>query len=107
MSPTESEQSARGINNKNVDNNQSISRIESVKDDDGQNNMGGVEDLLLSDIHQNQSVNRDAGEHEDLDQLLKTDAFSKEIMMGQTMRDLGSTIKDAKNSSIKQDPNNK
>jgi hypothetical protein len=35
------------------------------------------------------------GEQEDLEQLLKTGAFTKELMMGQTMRDLGSTIKNA------------
>ena len=45
MSPTQSEQSARG--GRQIDNNQSISRIESVKDEDGAN----VEDLLLSDIN--------------------------------------------------------
>lgn len=38
------------------------------------------------------------GEQEDLDQLLKTDGFTKEIMMGSTIRDLGSTIKEAKQS---------
>ena len=36
----------------------------------------------------------DGGE-EDLEQLLKTGAFTKEMMMGQTIRDLGSTIKEA------------
>ena len=30
-----------------------------------------------------------------MDQFLKTGAFTKELMMGQTMRDLSSTIKDA------------
>lgn len=29
-----------------------------------------------------------------MDQFLKTGAFTKEMMMGQTMKDLGSTIKD-------------
>lgn len=40
---------------------------------------------------------QEGGDQEDLDQLLKTDAFSKEMLMGNTMRDLGSTIKEAKN----------
>ena len=31
-----------------------------------------------------------------MDQLLKTDGFTKEMMMGATIRDLGSTIKEAK-----------
>lgn len=39
---------------------------------------------------------QEGGDQEDLDQLLKTDAFTKEMMMGATMRDLGSTIKEAK-----------
>lgn len=97
MSPTESELSARpsGRNNQEMLNNHSISRIESVKDDDGHQ----VEDLMISDIQQNQSVNRGVeGEHEDLDNFLKTGAFTKEMMMGNTMRDLGSTIKDVKAS---------
>ena len=56
------------------------------------------EDLLISDIQQNQSVTRGMGdgEEEDLEKFLKTGAFTKEMMMGQTLRDLGSTIKDAK-----------
>jgi hypothetical protein len=41
-------------------------------------------------------VNRGEDEQQDLDQFLKTGAFTKEMMMGQTIRDLGSTIKDAK-----------
>jgi hypothetical protein len=36
------------------------------------------------------------GEEEDLEKFLKTGAFTKEMMMGQTLRDLGSTIKEAK-----------
>jgi hypothetical protein len=68
MSPTDSEMSARD-NKQNLhgENNQSISRIESVNDD---GNHGGAEDLLLSDIHQNQSVNRimqEGADQEDLD----------------------------------------
>lgn len=47
MSPTESEISARGTDRKNNDimNNHSISRIESVRDDDNHN-----DDLMISDI---------------------------------------------------------
>jgi hypothetical protein len=36
-------------------------------------------------------------EEDDLEKFLNTGAFTKEMMMGQTIRDLGSTIKDAKN----------
>ena len=64
--------------------------------DEGENINGDV-DLLISDIQHNQSITRanGNGEQEDLEQLLKTGAFTKEMMMGQTMRDLGSTIKEA------------
>lgn len=40
-------------------------------------------------------MNRGDGEHEDLEQFLKTGAFTKELMMGSTVRDLGSSIKAA------------
>jgi hypothetical protein len=64
----------------------------------GQGN--GDVDLLISDIQHNQSVTRGPNgqivDHEELEQLLKTGAFTKEMMMGQTIRDLGSTIKEAK-----------
>jgi len=65
--------------------------------DDGEVHGGDV-DLLISDIQHNQSVTRGPNggqDQEDLEQLLKTGAFTKEMMMGQTMRDLGSTIKEA------------
>lgn len=35
---------------------------------------------------------------------MKTDGFTKEMMMGSTMRDLGSTIKEANYPSSKQPP---
>lgn len=100
MSPTESEQSARV----NKNNDQSISRIESLRDDEQNQHLAAdeEEDLLMSDIkQQNQSLNKNgAADQEEFDQLLsKTNNYSKEIMMGQTIRDLGSTIKEAKVSS--------
>lgn len=62
-------------------------------DDEGN---GGDVDLLISDIQHNQSENRGGNaDQEDIEQLMKTGGFTKE-MMGQTIRDLGSTIKDAK-----------
>ena len=77
-------------------NNHSISRIESVKDEGEGHHHGGVEDLLISDIQQNQSVNRGVdGEQEDLEQLLRTGGFAKQMMMESTVRDLGSSIKAA------------
>jgi hypothetical protein len=72
-----------------------VSRIESAKDE-GEQDHHMHEDLLISDIQQNQSVNRGEDDQQDLDQFLKTGAFTKEMMMGQTIRDLGSTIKEAK-----------
>lgn len=72
--------------------NQSISRIETIRDDI---NVGGDVDLLISDIQHNQSATRVNGGEEDIEHLLKTGAFTKEMMMGQTLRDLESTIKDA------------
>ncbi len=74
MSPTESEQSARGGSNlkHNIgggesNNNQSMSRIESVKDCGFD---GAGEDLLMSDIKpqtNNQSRAEGGNEQEDLD----------------------------------------
>lgn len=50
----------------------------------------GAEELLISDIQQ-----QPGAAPVEIDSLLKTGGFTKE-MMGQTIRDLGSTIKDAK-----------
>ena len=79
--------------------NHSISRIESLRDEN-EGGQGGDVDLLISEIQHNQSVTRGPNgqpvDHEDLEQLLKTGAFTKEMMMGQTIRDLGSTIKEDK-----------
>ena len=78
--------------------NHSISRIESMRDEN-EGGQGADVDLLISDIQHNQSVTRGPNgqivDHEELEQLLKTGAFTKEMMMGQTIRDLGSTIKEA------------
>ena len=72
---------------------------------DANNTVGGGAgdvDLMISDIQHNQSrggngngMNDQLLDGTDLDQLLKTGAFTKEMMMGQTMRDLGNTIKEA------------
>ena len=74
--------------------NQSISRIESMRED---HDNGGHEDLLISDIQQNQSAHRggmgENEEEEDLEKFLNTGAFTKEMMMGQSLKYLGSTDK--------------
>ena len=60
-------------------------------------------DLLISDIQgpNNQSK---FNEGEELEQLLKTGSFTKEMMMmGHTMRDLGSTIKEAREGEFPQE----
>ena len=67
-----------------------------MRDDDALG--GGDADLLISGIQHNQSAMRGAlGENDqDLEQLLKTGAFTKEMMLGQTIRNLGNTIKNAR-----------
>ena len=74
--------------------------------DENEGGHGGDVDLLISDIQHNQSVTRGPNgqivDQEDLEQLLKTGAFTKEMMMGQTIRDLGSTIKEAKTQQNQQ-----
>lgn len=91
MTP-ESELSGRPHHNAQ-ENNQSISRIESAREEDNQY----AEDLLISDIQQTQSAQKGLhdGDEGDLENFLKTGAFTKE-MMGNTMKDLGNTIKEAK-----------
>ncbi len=55
--------------------------------------------MLISDIRPNQSGNEPTAADMDVEQLLNTGAFTKEMMMGSTLRDLGSTIKDARQTT--------
>lgn len=45
--------------------------------------------LLLSDIQASQLA---GGQEEDVENLLKTGAFTREMMMGNTLKDLGNTL---------------
>ena len=87
-SPTLSEQSVDVSNHQSIQQirdhnnalvNQSVSRLDSMMEEEGQ---GGDVDLLISDIQHNQSRANNGCEQEDLEQLLKTGAFTKEMMMG-------------------------
>ena len=92
-SPTLSEQSShQAYQQLRAQENNSISRIESVLDDDGH------ADLLISDIQHNKS------RQEDVEQLLQTGAFTKEMLLGQTLRDLGSSIKCAADDDLDAQP---
>lgn len=70
-----------------------------MRDDDPN---GAEVDLLISGIQHNQSNMRGAlGENDqDLEQLLKTGAFTKEMMLGSTIRNLGNTIKQVRGGNF-------